>query len=662
MVDLGDRYTDKQIRDIERTISHLYSQAEKDIAQKLKDFTEKSEKEEQILLKRVADGKMTQDAFDKWKQTKVFQGKQWNDKMKQMADVLANTNTVANNIVNGKQIGVFAMNGNYAAYQFESGAGVNLGFTLYDEKTVSNLIKDNPNILPFKKLDKKKDEKWNFKNIRSQVTQGIIQGESIDKIAKRLSEVVPNRNERQMVLHARTAMNAAQNSGRMERYKDAERLGIKFKKVWVATHDGRTRDTHIELDGQAVNPDEDFKVEGMTIRFPGDPYADPALVYNCRCTMTTELVDYPRNYAQDIDSDMTYSEWERSKKSAGATQNTVHKVVDGKDISNTWKRRADKFDFEIEDVINAQGFDGLPRVVSAEEFDELVKQANNGDGFIAQRTYSAPDQETLDAYRDQLYNGKWYVDCSTGGAQYGQGMYCAADYNGELSTGIKMEMKHYKDLGESRYETYFDAGEARQRKFAMAEKEGDAIIARGGTNEEARAKYESILNIPDKEWAEKYSPELLPTKGVSYIETLTLDPSAKVIIYSDAEELYKEYRNKFNYEALTTRAMNEVLDSMDLSKRERLDVITMRNLYNTGTTKSAFDRLEKLQEKYPNVNMIDINAKVEDLYKEYTKDRIDNIGSYVASIGYDAINAEGHGESSSYTVILNRTKCIIKGE
>lgn len=31
-------------------------------------------------------------------------------------------------------------------------------------------------------------------------------------------------------------------------------------------------------------------------------------------------------------------------------------------------------------------------------------------------------------------------------------------------------------------------------------------------------------------------------------------------------------------------------------------------------------------------------------------------------LGYDAINAEGHGASGSYTVILNRTKTIILGE
>ena len=33
-------------------------------------------------------------------------------------------------------------------------------------------------------------------------------------------------------------------------------------------------------------------------------------------------------------------------------------------------------------------------------------------------------------------------------------------------------------------------------------------------------------------------------------------------------------------------------------------------------------------------------------------------GAFAALLGYDAINAEGHGASGSYTVILNRTKCI----
>lgn len=140
----------------------------------------------------------------------------------------------------------------------------------------------------------------------------------------------------------------------------------------------------------------------------------------------------------------------------------THHVVQGKDITETWQRRPDQFDFEIEDVINAQGFDGKPRVVSADEFDELVKQANGGEGFIAQRTYSAPNQETLDAYRDQLYHGKWYVDCSTGGSAYGHGMYCCYDYGTTVSQTTKDEMIRYGANREFAYtETFTLSKEAK---------------------------------------------------------------------------------------------------------------------------------------------------------------------------------------------------------
>lgn len=295
-----------------------------------------------------------------------------------------------------------------------------------------------------------------------------------------------------------------------------------------------------------------------------------------------------------------------------------HVIANGEDISETWQRRPDQFDFEIEDVMNAQGFDGLPRVVSKEEFEAAVKAANDGNGFIAQRTYSAGDQETLDMYRDMLYNGKWYVDCGTGGSQYGQGMYCAADYNGQLTDGIKAEMLHYKDLGESRFQTYFDIGEASKRRYEMALQQGNAIIASGGTNDQARAAYDLIMNMPERTWAEKYAPELLPTKGISYTETLTLDPSAKVISYND---LTFEF-NKYVYDR------NQYW-SKEIDKTDEFD----------------FDKMQKVK--------ADRDAEL-----KYLRDM--DTGSFAVLKGYDAINAQGHGASDSYTVVLNRTKLIIK--
>ena len=63
-------------------------------------------------------------------------------------------------------------------------------------------------------------------------------------------------------------------------------LGIKVDKQWIATHDSRTRDTHMEIDGQVIEMDGSFRVpNGDELFFPGDPEAPAAETINCRCTM-----------------------------------------------------------------------------------------------------------------------------------------------------------------------------------------------------------------------------------------------------------------------------------------------------------------------------------------------------------------------------------------
>jgi hypothetical protein len=94
--------------------------------------------------------------------------------------------------------------------------------------------------------------------------------------------------------------------------------------------------------------------------------------------------------------------------------------------------------------------------VSPDEFDELVRQANGGNGFIAQRTYSAPDKETLDAYRQKLYESKWYVDCSVGESHYGQGMYCTANKGQTINDSIKNTMSKYIERNLDRITDYGD--------------------------------------------------------------------------------------------------------------------------------------------------------------------------------------------------------------
>ena len=47
--------------------------------------------------------------------------------------------------------------------------------------------------------------------------------------------------------------------------------------------------------------------------------------------------------------------------------------------------------------------------------------------------------------------------------------------------------------------------------------------------------------------------------------------------------------------------------------------------------------------------------------KDMRYPRPKNPGVLAAEMGYDAINAEGHGQTGSYSVVLNRTKVIFYG-
>ncbi len=320
MADLGAKSTDDEIIALEKELKAVYNKAYKEILQKQKDFNAKYAAKEAIHLKDVADGKWTQEEFDAWKAGQVFQGKQWESKKKQILGTTYKANTIAADIINGKTSGVFAFNANYTAYQLEHQAGVNFSFDLYDKSTVVNLLKNDPQLLPQWKIDQPKDYTWNQKKLRRQVTLGVLEGESLDKIATRLADSLSTQNFNKMRTFARTAMTGAQNSGRQFRLEEAKALGINVKKEWMATLDAHTRMTHRKLDGQKVDLDKSFEINGLSIRFPGDPLAAAALVYNCRCTMVGDLVNYPATYDRydNIDGKrikgMTYEEWEEAKK------------------------------------------------------------------------------------------------------------------------------------------------------------------------------------------------------------------------------------------------------------------------------------------------------------------------------------------------------------
>lgn len=317
MTDYGASYTDKKIAKLDAEIQSIYKEAGDDIDKKMKSFVARSEAKEKKYAQKVANGEMTQKEFDRWKSGQVFQGKQWQAKKDEILETMHQSNVIATNLINNEGLNVFAANANYMAYDLEHGVGINFGFTLYDSNTVSNLIKNDPQLLPKWKVNEQKDYTWSQKKLNRSITQGIIQGESLEKIAAQLSDGLESQNKNKMRTFARTAMTGAQNSGRQMQLVNAKKMGIDCLKEWMATLDAHTRDSHKDLDGEQVEVEKEFSNHLM---YPGDPSGAPAEVYNCRCTMVSEIKKYPSVYNRynnetgERIKNMSYRDWESAKK------------------------------------------------------------------------------------------------------------------------------------------------------------------------------------------------------------------------------------------------------------------------------------------------------------------------------------------------------------
>ena len=291
MVDKAHLLTDKKLEQMEKRLSAIYSEAQDDIQRKANEYFAKFEKADAEKRKLVKAGKLTEEEYKAWRQGKIMYGKRFTAMKEDIAKQLLNVNQTATAYINGELPEIYTLNYNALADAVDGVGGYS--FTLVDRDTVKNLATTDKSLLPFRELDPAKDIPWNMKKINGQVLQGIIQGESIPNISKRIMNV-QNMNKDAAIRSARTIVTGAENKGRMDSYQRAEKDGIILEKEWLATSDARTRDWHAELDGQTRPIDKPFENAIGKIMFPGDPSADGANVYNCRCTLISRVKGFKK--------------------------------------------------------------------------------------------------------------------------------------------------------------------------------------------------------------------------------------------------------------------------------------------------------------------------------------------------------------------------------
>ena len=291
MADKAHRLTDEKLEEMEKRLSAIYSRAEKEIQKTADEYFARFAKQDEAKRKLLEQGKITEEEYTKWRKGKVMYGKRFTEMKEQCAKQLLNINKTAIAYINGELPEVYAMNYNALESAVDGVGGYS--FTLVDADTVRNLAVTDTSLLPYKKIDPEKDIPWNMKKINAETLQGILQGESMDKIAKRIMNV-QEMNKTQAIRSARTIVTGAENKGRQDSYKRAEEDGIVMKREWIATNDSRTRHWHAELDGVEVDVDEPWVNEFGEIMFPGDPSAEPANTYNCRCSMRAKVIGFKK--------------------------------------------------------------------------------------------------------------------------------------------------------------------------------------------------------------------------------------------------------------------------------------------------------------------------------------------------------------------------------
>lgn len=92
----------------------------------------------------------------------------------------------------------------------------------------------------------------------------------------------------------RTEALRSAHEGTEEMYRQAIDQGAvnpnELRRTWNAATDDRTRDSHINLNGQEKPFGETWQGQDGELRYPGDPLAPGSETIQCRCVLSTRLV------------------------------------------------------------------------------------------------------------------------------------------------------------------------------------------------------------------------------------------------------------------------------------------------------------------------------------------------------------------------------------
>ena len=314
-----DFNADRRLEDLSARLKDLYTRTTVEMEDRVVSYFEKFEAQNAIWEQQLASGEITRREFIQLRRDAVLQGEQWLAVRDRAAIELEHADELAAAMINNETPAFFAEAYNYEAFMTElqcTASGLDLApFMLYNEDAVRILMVEQPDLLPPPlTVDAARDLEWNRAHVQQAITQGIVQGDSMERVATRLQQVT-SMDYNAAMRNARTASGAARSMGKDAAVKRAVANGIPMIKQWSATMDSRTRDSHLAIDGEEAEVGQPFS---NGLEYPNDPSGPPEEVYNCRCGYLTFIkgVDHSNDLEgyQDWMQQNYYDDWTEQRR------------------------------------------------------------------------------------------------------------------------------------------------------------------------------------------------------------------------------------------------------------------------------------------------------------------------------------------------------------
>lgn len=225
------------------------------------------------------------------------------------------------------------------------------------------------------------------RKIMAQVSRSISTGMTYAQTAKAL-EGYTRIGYNNAIRIARTEGHRVQTTATMDAMTTAKSKGADVVKQWDATLDGRTRESHSQVDGEIRELNEHFS-NGLD--FPGDPGGGAAEVINCRCAilqrarwaLNDEFTKY-NDFTKDLESFESPSDYSEFKKSFFSTENEQYMNYVG----------------EMEDKYGTKNFATVLENMSDKEYERYSGL------FKSNPIYNAKAEKTPTITQSKIYTQK----------------------------------------------------------------------------------------------------------------------------------------------------------------------------------------------------------------------------------------------------------------